>query len=165
MLVAVFLIRGEDGSTAVGPVVFHATITITGETRAKESFVDATTARRAASCARAAAHGNRPQMGPNTWLVPTPPLDNPVEIEIGTKSRGYHGPGDYPQSALAQGNGAMDVGPGSYDLSSVDATASMTVNPDGSGDVTFTHAPGDDDSPHPGWHGGITGTIAWTCTS
>jgi hypothetical protein len=117
------------------------------------------------SCARAATHGNRPQMGPNTWLVPTPTLDNPVEIQLGTKARGYHGPGHYPRSAFAQGNGAMDVGPESYDMTSADATASMSVNADGSGSVAFTHVPGDDDNPHRGWHGGISGTIAWTCTS
>jgi hypothetical protein len=41
----------------------------------------------------------------------------------------------------------------------------MSVNADGSGNVAYAHVPGDDDSPHRGWHGGISGIIAWTCTS
>lgn len=165
LLVVLVLHRGNSAS-AVGPVVFHANIAITGEITADEAFTDKTTAaKNVSSCAQAATDGDRPSMGPHTWLVPTPPLNNTVEIEIGTPTRGYHGPGRYPQSVLAQGNGAMDVGPESYDLTSSDATASMTVNADGSGNVTFTHVPGDDDNPHPGWHGGISGTISWTCTS
>jgi hypothetical protein len=147
-------------------VVFHATIDLTGDIHTKASFTDTTTAKKVSSCADAAAHGDRPSMGPDTWLVPTPSsINNPVEIEIGTSARRYHGPGRYPQSVLADGNGALDVGQESYDLTSSDATASMRVDADGSGNVTFTHVPGDDDVPHPGWHGGISGTIAWTCTS
>jgi iron(III) transport system ATP-binding protein len=166
VLIVVLALHRGNSASAVGPVVFHAKIAITGEITADESFTDKTTAaKKVRSCARAATDGDRPSMGPDTWLVPTPPLDNTVEIEIGTPTRGYHGPGRYPQSVLGKGNGAMDVGPESYDLTSSDATASMTVNGDGSGTVTFTHVPGDDDSPHPGWHGGISGTISWTCTS
>jgi len=165
VLVAALLMQGGNKAAAVGPVVFHATLTVSGEIHAQESFTDKTTATKVLSCAQAASHGDRPQMGRNTWLVPTPTVNNPVEIEIGTKTGGYRGPGTYSQGAMAQGNGAMDVGPESYDLVSSDATASLTVNADGSGAVTFTHVPGDDDNPHAGWHGGITGTIAWTCTS
>jgi iron(III) transport system ATP-binding protein len=166
VLIVVLVLHKGNSAAAVGPVVFHANIAVTGEITADESFTDKTTAaKKVSSCAAAATGGDRPSMGPDTWLVPTPPLDNTVEIEIGTPTRGYHGPGRYPQSVLAKGNGAMDVGPESYDLTSSDATASMTVDADGSGNVTFTHVPGDDDSPHPGWHGGISGTISWTCTS
>jgi iron(III) transport system ATP-binding protein len=165
VLVAALLMRGGNNAAAVGPVVFHATLTVSGEIHAQENFTDKTTATKVSSCAQAATQGDRPQMGRNTWLVPTPTVNNPVEIEIGTKAGGYRGPGTYSQGAMAQGNGAMDVGPESYDLVSSDATASMTVNADGSGAVTFTHVPGDDDNPHAGWHGGITGSIAWTCTS
>ena len=165
VLVTAFLTQSRDASSAAGPVVFHATITVTSDIHVKESFTDKTTATNVRSCAQAAAHGDRPQMGPNTWLVPTPTLDDPVEIQIGTKARRYHGPGHYPRSALVQGNGAMDVGPESFDLTSADATVSMNVSADGSGNVTFTHVPGDDDSPHRGWTGGISGTITWTCSS
>jgi hypothetical protein len=166
VLIVVLVLHKGNSASAVGPVVFHANIAITGEITADESFTDKTTAaKKVSSCAQAATDGDRPTMGPRTWVVPTPPLNNTVEIEIGTPTRGYHGPGRYPQSVLAQGNGAMDVGPESYDLTSSDATASMTVNADGSGNVTFTHVPGDDDNPHAGWHGGISGTISWTCTS
>jgi len=165
LLAAVLVGQGASSSSTQGPVVFHATITVTGEIRTKESYTDKRTASHLSSCAQAALHGDRPSMAPDTWLVPTPPLDNAVDIEVGTPARGYHGPGDYPQGVLAQGNGAMDAGPESYDVTSADATTSMYVNTDGSGSVTFTHAPGDDDSPHRGWHGAISGTIAWTCTT
>ena len=40
-----------------------------------------------------------------------------------------------------------------------------TVQADGSGSVTFTNVPGEDDTPHKGWHGGISGSISWTCIS
>ncbi len=165
VLVAVVLSQGGSSSAVVGPVVFHVTIAVTGDNHVREQFTDKATATNVTSCAEAAAHGNHPQVGPGTWLVPTPTLDNPVEIQIGTSPRGYHGPGRYSQSVLARGNGAMDVGPESYNLTSADATASMTVNGDGSGKVTFTHVPEEDDNPYRGWSGGISGTIAWTCTS
>jgi iron(III) transport system ATP-binding protein len=165
-VVAAFaLVQGGSNPSAVGPVVFHGSVSLSGEFHTQETFIDAGTADKVSSCAQAAAHGDRPQMGPDTWLVPTPPLNNTVEIEIGTSARGYHGPGRYSRGVLADGNGAMDVGPESYLMTSTDGTVSMTVNADGSGNVTFTDAPGDDDNPHPGWHGGISGTIAWTCTS
>ncbi len=165
LVVTVVLGHGGSSPSAVGPVIFHGSVALTGEFNTKETFVDGTTAKKVSSCAQAATRGDRPQMGPDTWVVPTPPLNNAVEIEIGTSPRGYHGPGRYARAVLADGNGAMDVGPESYLLSTTDGTVSMTVNADGSGNVTFTDAPGDDDSPHPGWHGGISGTIAWTCTS
>ncbi len=166
ILVVVLITQGGSSPSAVGPVVFHATITVTGEIHAEESFTDPVTAKKVSSCAAAAAHGDRPSTGPDTWLVPTPSsINNPVEIVIGTSTRGYHGPGLYSQSALAAGNGTMGVGPETYDLTSSDATASMRVDADGAGAVTFTHVPGDDDQPYPGWRGGITGTIAWTCSS
>jgi hypothetical protein len=166
VLVVVLTLGGGSSPSTIGPVVFHATITVTGEIHATEGFTDKATAKNVPSCAHAAIHGDRPSTGPNTWVVPTPEsVNDPVEIQIGTRPGGYHGPGHYPQSVLVKGNGAMGVGPETYDLTSGDATASMTVNADGSGVVAFTHVPGDDDTPYAGWHGGITGTIAWTCTS
>jgi hypothetical protein len=166
VLVTVLALGGGSSPSAIGPVVFHATITVTGEIHASEGFTDKTTAKNVPSCAHAATHGDRPSSGPNTWAVPTPEsVNDPVEIQIGTSAGAYHGPGHYSQTVLAKGNGAMGVGPETYDLTSGDATASMTVNADGSGVVAFTHVPGDDDKPYAGWHGGITGTIAWTCTS
>jgi hypothetical protein len=153
------------GAAAAGPVVFHATINVTGEVHTEESFTDSLTAKTVSSCGEAATHGDRSSTGSETWVVPTPPsINNPVEIQVGTSQGGYHGPGRYPQSVLVAGNGALGVGQESYDLTSSDATASMRVDADGSGAVTFTHVPGDDDSPQPGWQGGISGTIAWTCT-
>ncbi len=167
---AIFVLLGLTasacgGSAAVGPVVFHATINVTGEIHTEESFTDSVTAKKASSCRQAATHGDRSSTGPGTWVVPTPPsINNRVEIQVGTSKGGYHGPGRYPQSVLVAGNGALGVGQESYDLTSSDATASMRVDADGSGAVTFTHVPGDDDSPQPGWRGGISGTISWTCT-
>jgi hypothetical protein len=61
VLVADLLTQGGDASSAVGPVVFHATITVTGEINAKESLTDKTTATKVRSCTRAATHGNRPR--------------------------------------------------------------------------------------------------------
>lgn len=167
ILVPVGLVASACGGSpsALGPVVFHATIAVTGEIHTKESFTDPLTAKKVSSCSEAATHGDRSSTGSDTWVVPTPPsINNPVEIQIGTRARGYHGPGHYPQSVLTAGNGALGVGQETYDLTSSDATASMRVDADGSGNVTFTHVPGDDDNPYPGWRGGISGTIAWTCT-
>jgi hypothetical protein len=110
--------RGGSSPSAVGPVVFRGSVALTGEFHSHETYVDDVTAKNVSSCTQAATHGDHPQTGPGTWVVPTP-----------------HG------------------------------TVSMTVDADGSGHVTFTDAPGDDDSPYPGWHGGTSGTIAWTCAS
>ena len=165
VLAAVLLLGDGSSPAAVGPVVFHGSVALSGEFHTRETYTDASTGKKARSCAAAGAHGDRPSMGPDTWIVPTPPINNTVEIEIGTAVRGYRGPGRYGQATLTEGNGAMDVGPESYDLTSPDGKASMTVKADGSGSVTFAHVPGDDDNPHPGWHGGISGTIAWSCTS
>ncbi len=164
LLVAAVIFRGGGSASTVGPVVFHADVVFTGEHHGQERFTDRTTAKAVSSCAQAAAHGDSPSKGPNVWQVPTPPLDNAVEIDIGTSPRGYRGPGRYVQGALATGDGAMDVGQESYDLTDPDATASVTVDADGSGHVTFAHVPNDEDDPHRGWHGGISGAIEWTCT-
>jgi len=165
VLLTVVLVSGGSSPSPVGPVIFHGNITVSGRVRANESFTDSTTATKVSSCSSAAAHGDRPSVGANTWLVPTPPANNTVELEIGTGKGAYRGPRRYPQVVLLQGNGAMEIGQESYDLTNSDATASMTVNSDGSGDVTFAHVPGDDDRPYPGWRGGISGTITWTCSS
>ena len=165
VLVTFVLVSGGTSPSAVGPVVFRGNVTVSGRVRLTESFMDSTTATKVSSCSSAAAHGDRPAVGANTWLVPTPPGNNVVEVEIGTSKGTYHGPGHYPQEALLQGSGAMEIGQESYDLTNADATASMTIDSDGSGVVTFTHVPGDDDRPYRGWRGGITGTITWTCSS
>ncbi len=165
-VVTALLVSGDGPSaSSVGPVVFHAVIDTTGRVRMTDPFTDTTTAKKVPSCARAAETGDDPTIAPRTWYVPTPPLSNTAEIEIGTIARGFHGAGRYPQSALELGSGVLGIGQEDYNLASQYAKASMTVDPDGSGVVTFTHAPGDDDVPGPGFHGGITGTITWTCTS
>ena len=87
VLVAVLLLGGGSSPAAVGPVVFHGSIALSGEFHTRETFTDASTGKKARSCAAAAAHGDRPSMGPDTWIVPTPPINNTVEIEIGTAVR------------------------------------------------------------------------------
>ncbi|HTZ10205.1 MAG TPA: ABC transporter ATP-binding protein [Acidimicrobiales bacterium] len=163
--VTLLLQGGPGAASAVGPVVFHGDVETTGRVRLSDPFTDRATAKGVRSCARAAATGDQPSMGPRTWSVPTPPITNTVEIEVGTVADGYHGPGRYPRSAFVEGYGVMGIGQEDYNLASSWATMSMTVRPDGSGVVRFVHAPGDDDVPAPGWHGGISGTITWTCTS
>jgi len=155
----------SSSPSAVGPVVFHGDVQTTGRVTMSDSFTDTATAKGVSSCAQAAQRGDRPSVGPGIWSVPTPPFDNTVEIEVGTIGRGYHGPGSYPQSALVLGDGVMGIGQEDYNLASPYAKATMSVRADGSGVVTFVHAPGDDDVPGPGFHGGISGTISWTCSS
>ena len=161
------LVLGGEGPSpdAVGPVVFHATVQTTGRVTMTDPFTDKVTAKGVRSCAQAGTVGDQPSVGPHTWLVPTPPPNNDVIIEIGTAKGDYGGPGSYGQKILAKGGAVMGIGTEAYALLSPDATALMTVHADGSGEVTFTHVPGDDDTPHKGWHGGISGTITWTCTS
>jgi len=165
-VVVTLVVRGgPNNASAVGPVVFHAVVRTTGRVRMTDPFTDRSTAKGVRSCARAAQSGDQPSMGPRTWSVPTPPITNTVEIEVGTVADGYHGPGRYPRADFAQGYGVMGIGQEDYNLASSYAAMSMTVRADGSGVVSFVHAPGDDDVPGPGWHGGISGTITWTCTS
>lgn len=167
VVVALLLVSGGSSPSAIGPVVFHGSISINGEIHFSEQFTDPTTAKGEASCTSVAKKGDQP---PNTWQVPAPPLTtaaafaNDADIEIGTSTGGYHGPGRYSQSGLGKGDASMEITE-TYFFWDPDAMVSMTVRSDGSGAVTFSHVPSDDDRPTRGWHGGITGTIAWTCTS
>jgi hypothetical protein len=154
-----------SSSTAVGAIVFHVDLETTGRVHLSDHFTDSTTAKGVASCAAAGSDGDQPKVAPHTWFVPTAPFTNTAEIEVGTIARGYHGPGVYPQSALTVGNGVIGIGQEDYNVASPYATSSMTVNADGSGVVRFAHAPGDDDTPGPGFTGGISGTLTWTCSS
>lgn len=163
--VTLVLTGGGPSPSAVGPVAFHARIETTGRVHLSDSFTDTSTAKRVSSCVSAAENGDAPSIAPKAWYAPTPPLGSAVEIEVGTIAQGYRGPGHYPQSAFVLGAGVLAIGSENYNLASTWAKASMTVDADGSGVVNFTHAPGDDDVPGPGWHGGISGTITWTCTS
>ena len=156
---------GGPSPAAVGPVVFHASVQVTGRVRLTDPFTDKTTAKGVRSCAQAGTIGDQPHVGAHTWLVPTPPQSNDVIVEIGTAKGDYRGPGSYGQAVLAKGGGVMGIGTEAYALVSPAATATLTVHADGSGSVTFTHVPGDDDTPYKGWHGGISGSITWTCTS
>jgi hypothetical protein len=165
LFVILRLVTGGSSASDIGPVVFHVDVKTSGRVRLSDQFVDTTTAKGVASCARAAKGGDRPSVAPGTWVVPTAPFSNTVEIEVGTIARGYHGPGNYSQSVLQLGNGVLGIGVEDYDLVSSYASSAMTVNADGSGTVRFRNAPGDDDRPTAGWHGGITGTISWTCSS
>ncbi len=167
VVVALLLLNGGSSPSAIGPVVFHGSISITGEIHFSEQFTDPTTAKGERSCTSVAKKGDQP---PNTWQVPAPPLTtaaafaSDADVEIGTSTGGYHGPGRYPQSGLGKGDASMEITE-TYFFWDPDATVSMTVRSDGSGAVTFSHVPSDDDRPTRGWHGGIAGTIAWTCTS
>ena len=149
VLVVVRLLGGGSSPSAIGPVVFHESIAVTGEITAQETYIDATTAEKCSGGPSGGAWRSAVDGPQHLGRAHTTPQQH-RRAQHRDEHRGYHGPGHYAQSALSQGNGVMGVGPETYDLTSPDATASMTVNADGSGTVAFTHVPGDDDKPHPG---------------
>lgn len=155
----------NPSASDVGPVVFHGFMKTTGLILTTLPFTDSLTAKNVASCTQAAAAGDVPAIGPNTWAVPTPAPGNPVILDIRTGQGGYHGPGAFPQSTFVQGKGTMVIAQETYDLASPNTIASMTVRSDGSGEVTFTHVPATSNSPTPGRQGAVSGTINWTCSS
>jgi hypothetical protein len=92
-----------------------------------------------------------------TFAVPSPGVVNSSSVEVSMTVSGYHGPGTYGMDTLRSSEAAITVNRDRYTLSGPGATASVTVQPDASGRLTFSHLNGPKQP--------LSGTLTWTCQS
>ncbi len=167
--------KTSGGTGAAGQVqhgfYFKGTITITGAATVTTMFTQLNaavgggavgTAGDQQTCATAAAVGNANfgiGASGNTWQVPgnISDISAPAVVNVTVASRRWKGPGTYGVSDLLGTSGMRIHNATYYDLSTA-SSAALTVNPDGSGSLTFQHAPVSG-QPAPA----ISGTVTWTC--
>ncbi|MBV8528135.1 MAG: hypothetical protein JOZ75_07450 [Candidatus Dormibacteraeota bacterium] len=146
------------GGGSGGGVTFAVTINWTGPDPLQGSFTDTSTGSGYSSCSE---YGTRTGV---IWESPSPGSGAAIHqvqgktlgflYTIGTNT--FHGPGTYPGTLTAT---SVQVGNDSF-LGSHDATSSVTVNADGSGNASFgglLNFAGTGDATE-------SGTITWTCS-
>jgi hypothetical protein len=150
---------------------FKGTITVTGAATVTTTFAqlnpavaggDASAQGDQQTCAKAAVVGDANfgiGASGDTWQVPNriSDLTAPATVNATIASKQWRGPGTYGVRALLGTSGVRINNATCYDLSSASA-ASLTVNPDGSGSITFQGAPVSGQSSPT-----ISGSVTWTC--
>ena len=166
----------SGGTSGTSPVpsrgfYFRGTITITGAATVTTTFVqlnaavgggDVSAERDQQTCAKAAAVGDANfgiGASGDTWQVPNKISDisAPATVNVTVASSRWKGPGTYGTDALLGTSGVRINDATYYDVRSASA-ATLTVNPDGSGSLTFQDAPVSGQSAPI-----ISGSVNWTC--
>jgi hypothetical protein len=165
----------SGGTGAVGQVqhgfYFKGTITITGAVTVTTTFTQlhpavgggaVGTEGDPQTCATAATVGDANfgiGASGNTWQVPSniSDISAPAVVNVTVASNRWKGPGAYGVSDLLGTSGVRIHDATYYDLSAASAAA-LSVNPDGSGSLTFQRAPVSGQSAP-----AISGNVTWTC--
>lgn len=154
---------GQQGATPVAPSsnplggsvpIYKVTIHLTGAATVDFS-VTSSHSFGIGSCADRALHGQEP--GKSYFSIPAPSF-NPTAAFVIT-IREYTGPGTYDQSHMLGASASVGTTTSFIMVDPPATTLSATVNPDGSGNVTFTGAHQLDPSQPT-----LSGSITWTCT-
>ena len=126
------------------------TVSLTGPVTVSGPFHAAPTSRLpCTTLAQAGASG--------TFAVPSPGLVNSSRVDVSMTVSPYRGPGTYGIDALRSSTAAVTVNRDRYTLTGPGATASVTVQPDASGRMSFSHLSGP--------RAPLSGTLTWTCQS
>jgi hypothetical protein len=152
---------------------FKGTIAITGAATVNSTFTqlhpavaggDVSAEQAQQTCAKAAVVGDANfgiGVSGDTWQVPTNSSDisAPANVNVTLHTGRWQGPGTYSVDALSVTSGVRINNSTYYDLTNASA-AQLTVNPDGSGSLTFQNAPVTGQSTPT-----ISGAVSWTCTN
>jgi hypothetical protein len=141
-------------SSSAGGIVFSGVIKFTGGTPVQGSFTDSDTGSSETSCSGYATGGAPFQSG---WIGPDPNGASvggvAVTVSPHVVFKDFHGPGTYMTTSF------LDIEVGSAKYASTSAT--IVINADSSGSLTFADAPGGS----PGSGASESGTMTWTCAA
>jgi hypothetical protein len=165
---------GAGGTPAEGIITMSGTVEITGGNTASGAF-STTGYTRQPSCAAYAADGSAasdpgPAGTEGTFKIPGPLIGVPLEPSGDVYASTlrivpaiYQGPGTYVNDATTEhivGQILLDDIPDGASYFLEDGAATVTINADGSGTLTFQDILEDTD----GIPTSISGTVTWTCT-
>jgi hypothetical protein len=165
---------GTGGTPAEGIVTMSGTVEITGDNTASGSFLVIAYTRQP-SCAAYAADGSAasdpgPAETVGTFKIPGPVIGVPLTPSGDVYASSlrivpaiYQGPGTYvndPTTDHIDGQIVLNEIPDGPAYFLEDGNASVTINADGSGTLTFEDIPEDTG----GVPTSISGTVTWTCT-